>query len=266
QYGGAPMFLLSKRHPGNAEYSNNEMRRFYNRQHEAWRERTQSMRSLLRTELARSAEMKRFLMPGLTLILLAAAITSRMRRALILPFTATALVLTGAFTVTWFFPHYIAPVIAPWAIILTAGAQRLSTLEPPPGRTGAVITWLILGMTAVSASSTSLRLRGERATRRASWSVQRDSLDRALQATGRKHLVLVSYGAKHSVHDEWVHNAASLPESRVLWARSLSPEKDVQLIDHFHDRVAWRLQVDSEDVLFQLRAISDGSSAGLAKQ
>jgi hypothetical protein len=248
-----------------ANYANDEMRRFYRRQHEARHEKTASVGALLRTEVDRAAEIKRLLAPGLTLILLVAAATSRLGRSLLVPAAGAVLVLGAASLVTWFFPHYLAPLIAPWAVLLTAGAERLATLEPPPGRTGVLLTALVVGMAGASALLTPLRLREERTARRASWYAQRDSLARSLESKGKKHLVLVSYGRKHSAHDEWVHNAANLAESRVVWARSLSPDKDARLIDHFSDRVPWRVHVDSTGP-FRLQAISDSSHAELAKQ
>ncbi|MGQ0641182.1 MAG: hypothetical protein ACT4P6_10500 [Gemmatimonadaceae bacterium] len=264
QYSNIPVLLFSGRKPPETRYANDEMRRFYDRQHEARAEKRQSLRAIVRTELERSAEIKRLLAPGLTLILLVAAATSRLGRSLVLPATGAVLVLAGALAVTWFFPHYIAPVIAPWAILLTAGAERISTLEPPPGRTGVLITLLILGVTAASALFSLVYLRQERSTRRASWVFQRDSLARALQSKGTKHLVLVSYGRKHSTHEEWVHNAADLNETKVLWARSLAPEKDARLMQHFRDRTPWKVHVDSGGP--KLLAITDSSHAELGKQ
>jgi len=102
--------------------------------------------------------------------------------------------------------------------------------------------------------------------RRSSWYAQRDSLDRSLSKTGRKHLVLVSYGAQHSANEEWVHNESNLKESRVVWARALSREKDARLIEYFRDRTAWRVQVDNSSGPFRLRAHADTSHADLANR
>jgi hypothetical protein len=90
-------------------------------------------------------------------------------------------------------------------------------------------------------------------------------LARSLHSSGKKHLVLVSYGRKHSTHNEWVHNGADLARAPVIWARSLTPDKDAQLIQHFNDRVPWRIHVDSAGP-FRLRAITERSHADFAQQ
>lgn len=266
QYSNIPLFLISGGAEPPTTYANDEMRRFYRRQHEARREKNQSPGALLRTEYDRSSDIKDLLAPGLTLILLVAALSSRHGRSLLLPVTGTLLVLSGALAVTWYFPHYIAPGIPPWAILLTAGAERLASIDAPSGRMGRLMTSVILAVAAVSAFATPFQLRDERPSRSSRWYVQRDSLARQLEATGRRHLVLVSYGPKHSAHDEWVYNAARLTESAVLWARSLTPEKDARLIHYFRDRVPWAIRVDSSAGPFRLRAIANSTNAELTEQ
>jgi hypothetical protein len=265
QYSNVAIFLFGAPQVRAPTYSNDEMRRFYDRQVEVRTEKAQSLKALASTEVSRVAEIKRFLVPGLTLILLVAAITSRLRSALLLPAAGAALVLSGALAVTWFFPHYIAPVIAPWAILLTAGAERIATLEAPPGKTGLVITSLIFAMVGASALLTPFRLLADQPRKQSLWYAQRDSIAQTLHTSGRKHLVLVTYGRKHSTHNEWVHNAADLTSAPVIWARSLSAEKDARLLQYYQDRVPWKIHVDSAGP-FQLRAITDRSNADLAQQ
>jgi hypothetical protein len=181
-----------------------------------------------------------------------------------MPFAGIGLVLGGAFLVTWFWPHYIAPIIGPWAILLTNGARRLALLQP--GAIGRKLLWLVLGMAALTASVTVMRLYAGRSQRDRSWPAQRAAIASDLERQGGRHLVLVSYGAKHSFHNEWVHNAANLETAPVIWARSLAPGKDSLLCDHFQDRFVWRLHVDSDSTRQPLRPVSQPLTADVSKR
>jgi hypothetical protein len=262
QYSDVPPFIFSRKEVGRPiEYSNDEMRRFYAEYAEARRKKLQSASAFVRSELERVAEIKRFLAPGLTLILVLLAATSRIVRMNALPLWGSGLVLTGALFVSWYFPHYIAPALAPWAYVLTAGGRRLSLLRP--GRIGALLTWFVFAVTAFPALIAPLR-HGDAAAQNG-FAVRQDSIARSLVADGRRHLVLVSYGSTHDVDEEWVYNRANLTEAPIVWARSLTSEKDARLLAHFRDRVAWRLQVDSAGEPFQLRPASSSPRFEVSK-
>jgi hypothetical protein len=255
QYSDVPIFVLSRTDTaGTLVYHNATMRRFYSRQKA--RTRVTSVQQFLKDELDRAREITRFIAPGFTIVLLFVVLTSGMWRSLALPFAGVGLVLLGSLGVRWFFPHYIAPMIAPWAVVLTSGARSLSHFRLRQRRTGERLVWLIFAVTAFSAFAAPFRLIADQPGRRGRWFVRQDSIAQSLAAQGRRHLVLVSYGATHNLDQEWVYNRADLEESPVIWARSLTPEKDIQLIDYFRDRLAWRLQVDSAGVPFRLNRAS----------
>jgi hypothetical protein len=58
------------------------------------------------------------------------------------------------------------------------------------------------------------------------------------------HLVLVHYSRLHNFHYEWIYNEADIDASRIVWARSLTPEEDRKLLEYFANRTAWRLDPD----------------------
>ena len=70
-----------------------------------------------------------------------------------------------------------------------------------------------------------------------------------LQHTPGDHLVLVRYGPRHEIYQELVYNHADIDGSRIIWARSLSPESDHQLIEHYAGRRIWSLTEDGELLL-----------------
>jgi hypothetical protein len=58
-----------------------------------------------------------------------------------------------------------------------------------------------------------------------------------------KQLVFVHYWPPHKF-EEWVHNAADIDGSRVVWARGLGPEENEKLRNYYRDRTAWLLEPD----------------------
>ena len=54
-----------------------------------------------------------------------------------------------------------------------------------------------------------------------------------------KHLVFVHYGPGHNWYDEWVFNDADLMKSRIVFARTCSPESDRALSTLMKDRDVW---------------------------
>lgn len=60
-----------------------------------------------------------------------------------------------------------------------------------------------------------------------------------------KHLVIVHYGANHEPFAEWVYNDADIDNSKIVWAREMSPSADEQLINFFKDRLVWVVDADA---------------------
>jgi hypothetical protein len=69
-----------------------------------------------------------------------------------------------------------------------------------------------------------------------------------LESKPGKHVVLVRYGPDHSVHEEWVFNAADIDASKVIWARDLPGEINDQLFRYYPDRTIWLATPDTGDV------------------
>jgi hypothetical protein len=65
-----------------------------------------------------------------------------------------------------------------------------------------------------------------------------------LESTEGNDLVIVTYGPKHDMHDEWVYNGADLANASILWARNMGRDKNSELADYYHDRKIWRLYAD----------------------
>jgi len=75
---------------------------------------------------------------------------------------------------------------------------------------------------------------------------RRIGVNRQLDAQQGKQLVLVHYAPIHRQDDEWVHNAADMDASRVVWARDLGPDRDQALLRYYPDRTPWLLEPDAQ--------------------
>ncbi len=71
----------------------------------------------------------------------------------------------------------------------------------------------------------------------------RIAVNNQLAQIAGKQLVFVRYWPLHKF-EEWVHNAADIDGSRVVWARDLGPEENEKLRNYYRDRTAWLLEPD----------------------
>ena len=67
--------------------------------------------------------------------------------------------------------------------------------------------------------------------------------DRLAQAPG-KQLVFVRYWPRH-MFAEWIHNAADVDQSRVVWSQDLGPIDNEKLRRYYPDRTVWLLEPDA---------------------
>ena len=73
---------------------------------------------------------------------------------------------------------------------------------------------------------------------------ERAGLVQELRRLRGSHLVLVRYGPRHDVGNEWVYNGADIDGSKIVWARELDHTSNVRLIDYFKGRRVWVVEPD----------------------
>lgn len=71
----------------------------------------------------------------------------------------------------------------------------------------------------------------------------RIAINKQLAEYRGKQLVFVRYYPPHEFR-EWVHNAADIDASLVVWARDLGAEESEKLLRYYPDRTAWLLEPD----------------------
>jgi hypothetical protein len=151
-----------------------------------------------------------------------------------------ALCVASMMTATFVYGHYAAPAAGVVAAILVLLMRRMHVAW---GTVGQALVRVTVGVTLLWSL---FFWKNFFDWRQEGFPVERQRLLEHLQAEPGKQLVLVRYGAGHSVHDEWVYNEADLEAARVVWARSMGDAEDRELTEHFDDRRVWRLDVGAE--------------------
>ncbi len=80
------------------------------------------------------------------------------------------------------------------------------------------------------------------------WGVTRECVEKQLEQLSGQQLAIVRYAAKHEVLDEWVYNAADIDDSKVIWAREMTPAENLELIRYYPGRKVWLVEADQNPV------------------
>lgn len=195
---------------------------------------------------------RRFYLPPYLLILLLSAPWVMRDRWAWVPLASTGMVGAVLVAETFTLSHYAAPAAAPLVLLFTLSARRLALWRVARARIGVWLVRLCLAFAVASALVAGGESVLDRPRQGGLWPAQRAAMLRRLNADGRRHIVLVSYGPRHTNGAEWVYNRADIEAARVVWARSLGPERDRALLARYAVRTSWRLHVDADDGPLQL--------------
>jgi hypothetical protein len=155
--------------------------------------------------------------------------------------------LAGLFTVTWSNSHYAAPLTCVIFALLVQSIRHLRTMRIARRPIGLALSWAIVALLAMDTTSAVKH----RSCDPLSWTCQGDpsraAIQKKLENTSGKHLVIVRYAENHNVHDEWVFNGAEIDNAKVLWARELASEQNEKLFAYFKDRQVWLVTPDTDN-------------------
>ncbi|HWD00763.1 MAG TPA: hypothetical protein VG456_28600 [Candidatus Sulfopaludibacter sp.] len=161
-----------------------------------------------------------------------------------------------------FFPafqlHYVAAVACLFLLMSVLGLQTLARLAVRGQPAGAEAVQLILllcaaqfvfwyGVHVFDNSEISRALRPYE-----TWDAinhtnpeRRIFVDRQLAQIPGRILVLVRYSPQHLFQDEWVYNGADPASARIVWARDLGADQDLQLLQAYPGRTVLLLEPDA---------------------
>jgi hypothetical protein len=155
----------------------------------------------------------------------------------------TCAVLAAAFTrVTFFFPHYAAPITAVIFVLVVQGMRQVRLWRwrgQPLGR------FVVGAVPAVCLGTLALSFWGMRDVNPHSDHLWRAQVEARLPEDGHKHLIILRDGEK-SAYDCWIYNAADIDAAPVVWAREMDVEHNRRLLAYFQDRRVWLLDTDKE--------------------
>jgi len=244
-HNSAALFVWQTPKPA-IHYDNVEMENFYNQYERLAYDRTWPTFKAVFQDKWQHCSLA-FLWPACWLLVPGALFLFRDSR-LRLPLLALLAVLFGYCLVVWPGPHYIAPAAGVLFAVLAQSIRNLRTMRILRRPIGAALSRAILLALVVDVSLlVSQRLGDSQGW--GGWGLsERADLLHELESKPGKHVVLVRYGPDHSVHEEWVFNAADIDASKVVWARDLPGERNAALFRYYPDRTIWLATPDTADV------------------
>ncbi len=241
----AAMFVWQTPKPA-IHYDNAEMENFYNRYERLAYDRTWATFKTVFQDKWEHCSLA-FLWPACWLLVPGVFFLYRDTRFRLLLFTLLA-VLLGYCLVVWPGPHYIAPAAAILFAALVQSIRHLRTIRILRRPIGPALSRAILLALVVDVSLLVAQQLGD-PQGWGGWGLSdRADLLHDLESRPGKHVVLVRYGPDHSVHEEWVYNAADIDASKVIWARDLPGETNDQLLRYYSDRTIWLALPDTNEV------------------
>ena len=244
-YAVAPYFVWQKPRPEPA-YRHAEMRKFYTHE-EFWNyQQGQTVRGFVQRLRQRFGLLWVFFVgPMFTLPFLTFPWIFRDRK-MWLPLIVAGTVVAGDVVETWTLVHYFAPAFGLYILLLIQCLRRLRLYTyrgRPVGQSLArAIPLICVAMVMLRVTVMGLGLTIE--PPRPKGDPKRVAIERELQTTPGRHLVVVHYTPSHNVHDDWINNRADIDAAKIVWARDMGASEDQVLLNYFKDRNVWWVNAD----------------------
>jgi hypothetical protein len=155
-------------------------------------------------------------------------------------------------------PHYVAPFTGAFYAIGLQAMRHLRFWKPEGRPMGLALSRLTVVvcvlMAAVRVAAVPLHF-GTNEFPSGNWNltwygpdhfgVERDQIETHLNQLPGEQLAIVRYGPKHNPLDEWVYNRADIAGSKVVWAREMDPEDNLELFHYYGNRQVWLIEPDA---------------------
>jgi hypothetical protein len=170
------------------------------------------------------------------------------------PWSRFALLTCGVLVIallmeTWVMPHYAAPIMSLCFALMFQAMRHLRLWRWSGRPIGQSLVWALVVICVITFLGESAQ---ELWMKRSTHSEPRARLLTQLQNAGGRHLVIIRYGPRHSIFQEWVYNEAEIDRATVVWAREMDAAYNRTLLEYFKDRQVWLAEVGKEDVPLKL--------------
>jgi hypothetical protein len=263
QYGVVPLFIFQSESP-KPEYRHKEIDYFHVHEQEYWYVRRYSLYELRKEAMKDLERLEEGTFGNVEVLALALVILpwivwkDRRLRWLV---GILAVFLAGLLIETYMFAHYAAPAAGVIVVLVVLGLRWMSRLG---GKSGKL---LVQAIVAVALLWSAFWWRGFYQWKQEGFAAKRQYAQQSMELRPGKHLILMRYNDDHNVHEEWVYNGADIDDAKVVWARSMGPEKDQALIDYFRKlpgtRTVWMTEQDKPG--FHLVEIPQERPAGSSR-
>ena len=173
-------------------------------------------------------------------------VKERKMRLLVIQFAICAV---GLLAVTWFMPHYAAPLIVTFLTLLMQCLRYLRQwkFRGRPVGIGWVRVIVLMSLATTGASFLAIMRSPYDAPHFDRWQIHnwgRQQVSERLHQIPGEHLVLVRYSAEHDTHGEWVYNAGDIDHARIVWAREIPGMDLTPLFAYYPNRRIWIVEPD----------------------
>jgi hypothetical protein len=153
----------------------------------------------------------------------------------------------GMLVILYNFPHYAAPGTCLVYFLVLQCVRRIYFLRWKARDVGQMMVWALPVYCVLQiALPISLQIDPYIYVNPAHWEIPRsqfpdwvytrEDLISKLKQGNDKYLILVKYLPNRKAYNEWIFNEADLENAKVIWARSMTPERDCQLAKYYSDR------------------------------
>jgi hypothetical protein len=150
-----------------------------------------------------------------------------------------AICIVGFTLVSWFQPHYAAPLTCTLFAIVVQCLRHLRRWKCQSRPVGVGLTRVIVLFVVALAP-----FHKPFPPNVPPFMVYREQFSKQLKATSGENLVIVRYSPQHDPLAEWVYNDADIDHSKVIWAREIPGVDMGRLLTYFHARRVWLVEPD----------------------